>query len=193
MALMKNVILIAKNSNNLGIKIDGKQFKAGEATAANQYQIKKLMINAAAFFKIYEELEVDGVTYHIPLNIHNINKDNTDECVAQYAVGNKPVIEAPVKVVKPEPVVVAAPVVEEEPVVVAAPVVEEEPVVEEVEEVVEEEVVVTEEVVEEEPVQEEVPVQQPVQQQKQQPVQQQKKQFKQVKTHQQNYNKPKQQ
>lgn len=181
MALMKNVILIAKNPKNVGIKIDGKQFKAGEATAANQYQIKKLMVNAAAFFKIYEELEVDGVTYHVPLNIHNVNKDNTDECVAQYAVGNKPVTEAPVKVVKPEPVVVAAPVVEEEP------------VVEEVEEVVEEEVVVAEEVVEEEPVQEEVPVQQPVQQQKQQPVQQQKKQFKQVKTHQQNYNKPKQQ
>ena len=184
MALMKNVILIAKNPKNVGIKIDGKQFKAGEATAANQYQIKKLMVNAAAFFKIYEELEVDGVTYHVPLNIHNVNKDNTDECVAQYAVGNKPVTEAPAKVVKPEPAVVAAPVVEEEP------------VVEEVE-VVEEEVVEEEVVEEKEPVQEEVPVQQPVQEQKQQPkqqqFQQQKKQFKQVKTHQQNYNKPKQQ
>ena len=178
MALMKNIVLIAKNPKNLGMKVDGKQFKASVPTEANRYQIKKLMLTAAHHYNIYEELEVDGIIYHIPLNIHNINKDNTDECIKQYAVGvGGQIVEEPTKN-KPESTIVPQTHIVED-------VQEEEPVVDEVVEDVQEEEYINE------VVEDELVVADPVQEQpKQQSFQQQKKQFKQVKTQQQQkYNK----
>lgn len=78
MAIIKKIFLEPKDPKCLGIKIDGVQYPARTAKEANAYQIKRLLSNNQ--YKVYEELVVDGITYHIPLSIKNFDTDNTSEC-----------------------------------------------------------------------------------------------------------------
>lgn len=103
MAIIKKIFLEPKDPKCLGIKIDGVQYPAKTAKEANGYQIKRLLSNNQ--YKVYEELVVDGNTYHIPLSIKNFDTDNTSECTTSNMVIEIPSAEEEVVESIPEQLV----------------------------------------------------------------------------------------